>query len=180
MRPFRAALRPLPRLPAPLREGRELAPAALRAGLRPLPGLPAPLREGRELAPVALEGSASPSAQAPCSASRRAGACACGLLGSAPPSARAPCSAPRRTGACACGAVGRASPSAQSSLLRSAKDGSFTYADRPARLRLVHGICRSEAPYPAEGRPWLPFSDKPLVCLQPGTSVSPDGICPRE
>ncbi len=93
---------------------------ALRAGLCHLPGLPAPLREGRELAPAAW-----------------------------------------REGL-------RLLPG---SLLRFAKGGSFTYADRPTRLRLVRGICRSEALDPAEGRPWLPFSDKPLFCLRPGTSV---------
>ncbi|WP_127536431.1 hypothetical protein [Paenibacillus illinoisensis] len=71
---LRAALRPLPRLPAPLREGRELAPVACWAALRPLPGLPAPLREGRELAPVALWAGLRPLPRAPCSAPRRTGA----------------------------------------------------------------------------------------------------------
>ncbi|WP_337032360.1 hypothetical protein [Paenibacillus illinoisensis] len=45
---------PLPGLPAPLREGRELAPAAGGQGFVLCPGLPAPLREGRELAPAAV------------------------------------------------------------------------------------------------------------------------------
>ncbi|MEO2204238.1 hypothetical protein ABGV42_10820 [Paenibacillus pabuli] len=102
MRPLWAVLRSLPWLPAPLREGRELTPAAWVGRASPSVRLPASLREGRELKPAAwwaalrplpnsllhfakdgslrlrLGGQRFALRPAPCFTSRRTGAYACG------------------------------------------------------------------------------------------------------
>ncbi|WP_426640485.1 hypothetical protein [Paenibacillus illinoisensis] len=91
------------RLPAPLREGRELAPGAGGQGFALCP---APCSASRRAGACACGWWAGlrPLPGAPCSASRRAGAFACGWRAGLRPLPRAPCSAPRRAGACACGA----------------------------------------------------------------------------
>jgi len=111
----------------------------LWAVLRPLPWLPAPLREGRELSPAA-GGRCFALCPAPCSASRRTGADACGVGGRASLSAQLP--APLREGReLSPAAGGRRFALCPGSLLRSAKDGSFRLRRRGQGFALCPAPC---------------------------------------